>query len=134
MTATVRVLLATTLAFAACGTQPPLPRDLVVWKPLAHWSGRGNLQTENFTSDTGGFRVHWSMENETKKDAGRLHIVLRSMDSGREIVDAVDVQGAGDGVEEIAAERPRWYYLTIDSTDADWTVSIDERIDAQRPD
>jgi hypothetical protein len=32
----------------------------------------------------------------------------------------------------VAAERPRWYYLSIDSADVDWTVSVDERIDAQR--
>jgi len=32
----------------------------------------------------------------------------------------------------VAAERPRWYYLTIDSANVDWTVSIDERIEGQR--
>ena len=38
----------------------------------------------------------------------------------------------GSDVEIVAAERPRWYYLTIDSANVDWTVSVDERIEGQR--
>jgi len=125
-------ILAAMLVASACSSSaPPPPRDLVVWKEVGSWSGRGDQQTGVFTSDTGGFRVHWALKNEARKDAGRLRVVLRSMDSGREIVEAVDEQGAGSGVEEIAAERPRWYYLTIESSEADWSVSVDERIDAQ---
>ncbi len=30
--------------------------------------------------------------------------------------------------KEVAAEKPRWYYLTIEAADVDWTVSFDERI------
>ena len=121
------------LAAAACRERtPPPPGDVVVWKEVGRWSGRGNVQTGVFTSDSGGFRVHWTISTETRKDAGRLRVVLRSQDSGREIVEAVDARGAGSGVEEIAAERPRWYYLSIDSSDADWMVSVDERIEAQR--
>jgi hypothetical protein len=33
---------------------------------------------------------------------------------------------------EVAAERPRWYYLTIDSANVDWSVSVDEQIPARR--
>ena len=129
-----RAILAAMLLASACssGAPPPPPQDIVVWKEVGSWSGRGDVQTGVFTSDTGGFRVHWAVKNEARKDAGRLRVVLRSMDSGREIVEAVDVRGAGDGIEEVAAERPRWYYLTIDSADADWTVSVDERIEGQR--
>ena len=113
-------------------SEPPRPpAAVVVWKPVGSWSGRGNAQTENFTSDGGGFRVHWEMKNETRRDAGRLRVIFRSGDSGREIIEAIDARGAGGGTEEVAAERPRWYYLTIESADADWKVSVDERIDAQ---
>jgi hypothetical protein len=126
-------LLAAMLLASACRakTPPPPPNDVVIWKEVGSWSGRGDAQTGVFTGDTGGFRVHWTMKNEANKDAGRLRVVLRSMDSGREIVEAIDARGAGGGMEEVAAERPRWYYLTIESADADWTVSVDERIDAQ---
>jgi hypothetical protein len=126
--------IAMTLALGACGagTPAPPPQDVVIWKPIGSWSGRGDAQTGVFTSDSGGFRVHWEIKNETRKDAGRLRVVLRSQDSGREIVEAIDARGAGSGVEDVAAERPRWYYLSIQSADADWIVSVDEPIDAQR--
>jgi hypothetical protein len=124
-------MLAAMVLAAACRAKTPPPKDVVIWKELGSWSGRGDAQTGNFTSDSGGFRVHWTLKNETRKDAGRLRVVLSSMDSGREIVEAIDARGAGGGTEEVAAERPRWYYLTIESADADWKVSVDERIDAQ---
>jgi hypothetical protein len=130
-------LLGAMLASGCRDRTAPPPDDAVsavFWKEVGRWSGHGNVQTGVFTSDSGGFRVHWTIGNETRKDAGRLRVVLRSQDSGREIVEAVDARGAGSGVEEIAAERPRWYYLSIDSSDADWAVSVDERIDAQRRD
>jgi len=136
--ARTRVALAIAAAVVATSgcrsSPPPPPTAVVVWKALGAWSGRGDAQTETFTSDGGGFRVHWEMKNETRPDAGRLRVVFRSGDSGREIIEAIDARGAGGGTEEVAAERPRWYYLTIESADADWKVSVDERIDAQRPD
>ena len=129
----VAAILAACL-LAGCRPQqtPPQQKDVVVWKPLGSWSGRGNVQTETFTSDSGGFRVHWETANGARPDTGRLRVVFRSGDSGREIIEAIDARGAGSGVEEVAAERPRWYYLTIESADVDWTVSVDERIDATR--
>ena len=39
--------------------------------------------------------------------------------------------GADHDTAEVSAERPRWYYLTIDSADVDWIVFVDERIDAR---
>jgi hypothetical protein len=109
----------------------PALTDVVVWKTVGSWSGRGNRQTETFTSDTGGFRVRWETKNAARPGAGHLHVIFRSGDSGREIIDAVDVRGEGRDTEEVSAERPRWYYLTIDSADVEWTVTVDERIDAQ---
>lgn len=99
-----------------------------VWKQVGTWSGHGNLQTETFTGDTGGFRVHWETRNETQPGNGRLKVVFRSADSGREIIDAVDARGIGRDAVEVAAERPRWYYLTIESANVDWSVSVDEQI------
>jgi hypothetical protein len=117
---------------AACRSEGPRrePQQVVVWKPIGSWSGRGDKQTETFTGDTGGFRVHWETAHEAAAGGGRLRVVFRSGDSGREIIEAIDAPGAGDGTEEVAAERPRWYYVTIESANVDWKVSIDERIDA----
>lgn len=89
------------------------------------------MQTETFTSDTGGFRVNWTTTNETTPGTGTLKVTFRSGDSGREIMDAVNARGAGQGSEEVAAERPRWYYLTIESANVDWTITVDERIEGK---
>jgi hypothetical protein len=126
------LLCVAALAFlTACREGPPPARHpVVVWKPIGSWSGRGDKQTETFTSDNGGFRVHWETANEARPGSGRLRVVFRSGDSGREIIEAIDAHGVGSGVEEVAAERPRWYYVTIESANVDWKVSIDERIDA----
>ncbi len=116
---------------AACRAQPePAAKPVVVWKPVGSWSGHGDKQTESFTSDNGGFRVRWTAANEPGAGMGRLRVVFRSGDSGREIIEAIDASGAGGGTEEVAADKPRWYYLTIESADEDWTVAVDERIDA----
>jgi hypothetical protein len=130
------VCLAANLVLCGCRSEarPPQPQaeSVVVWKPLGSWSGRGDKQTETFTSDTGGFRVHWETTKEAPVGGGRLRVVFRSGDSGREIIEAIDAQGAGEGTEEVAAERPRWYYITSESANVEWKVSVDERIDAIR--
>lgn len=119
------------LLLCGCRAEPPPGPQAIVWKPIGAWSGRGDKQTETFTSDTGGFRVHWETMKEAPAGAGRLRVVFRSGDSGREIIEAIDARGAGSGVEDVAAERPRWYYLTIESANVDWKVSVDERIETQ---
>jgi hypothetical protein len=117
----------------ACRRQTaPASQEVVIWKAVGSWSGRGNMQTESFTSDTGGFRVRWETRNEKRPGSGRLKVVFRSADSGRPIIDAVDVRGAGHDEEEVA-DIVRWYYLTIESTDVDWTVSVDERLRGRAP-
>jgi hypothetical protein len=122
--------VAASIAVAACRSQAPSKppaRDVVIWKEVGAWSGRGNIQTETFTSDTGGFRVRWETRNESTPGAGRLKVVFRSGDSGRPIIEAVDARGVGHDEEEVA-DNVRWYFLTIESTNVDWTVKVDERI------
>jgi len=123
------------LAFGeACRKRPdPAPREVAVWRQVGSWSGRGNRQTETFTGDTGAFRVTWETRNETAPGAGRLYAVFRSGDSGREIMDAVKTEGVGRGVEHVSAERPRWYYLSIESANVEWSITVDEQIPGQVP-
>ena len=113
----------------ACRQQaaPPPARDVIVWREVGSWSGHGNFQSQNFTSDTGGFRVRWETKNETTRGSGTLKVVFRSGDSGRAIMDAVDVRGVGKDSAEVG-DNVRWYYLTIESADVDWTVAVDERL------
>jgi ABC-type glycerol-3-phosphate transport system substrate-binding protein len=129
----VLAMAAALAAGAACRATPPPnpPRDVVVWQEVGAWSGRGNRQTEAFTSDTGGFRVRWETTNETTPGAGRLKVTFRSGDSGRPIIEAVDVRGVGRDEEEVA-DNVRWYFLTIESAGVDWTVHVDERLRARQ--
>jgi hypothetical protein len=100
---------------------------VVAWKTVAHWSGRGNLQTETFTSDNGSFRINWETKNESLPGRGTLRVAFRSGDSGRVIIDAVDQKGSGSGSKEVG-DNVRWYYLTIDSSHVDWSVTVEEPI------
>ena len=114
-----------------CQSPPPPPVPVIIWKQVGAWSGRGNKQTETFTGDTGGFRLRWETTNEATPGGGSLKVTFRSGDSGREIIDALDVHGVGRDTTQVAAERPRWYYLTIESANVDWSLAVDERIDGQ---
>jgi hypothetical protein len=118
------------MSVAACRTRNPQPIDVVLWKQVGSWTGHGNAQTESFTSDTGGFRVRWETRNESPRGSGRLKIVFRSGDSGRPIIEAVDVRGVGRDIAEVG-DNVRWYFLTIESAGVDWTVSVDERLHGQ---
>ncbi len=104
-----------------------------MWQQVGAWKGRGFMQTETFTGDTGAFRVTWETRNETAPGAGRLYAVFRSGDSGREIMDAVKTEGVGRGVEHVSADRPRWYCLAIESANVDWSITVDEQIPGQMP-
>jgi hypothetical protein len=132
LVAGLTVLLLASACQSETARPQPQPEAVVVWKPIGSWTGRGDKQTETFTSDTGGFRVHWETTREAPAGGGRLRVVFRSGDSGREIIEAIDARGAGEGTEEVAAERPRWYYITIESANVDWKVAVDERIEGQR--
>lgn len=125
-------LLTTALLLAACDSprdaavaEPP-PR-VVGWKHLASWSGRGSVQTETFLSDNGSFRIQWDTSHESPAGTGTLKVAFRSGDSGRVIIDAVDQKGEGSGSAEVG-DMVRWYYLSIDSANVDWKVSVDEPI------
>lgn len=122
-------LLGILCVVAGCRQQPaaPPPHDVVVWREVGSWAGHGNLQTQNFTSDTGGFRVRWETRNETRPGTGTLRVVFRSGDSGRPIMEAVDAHGEGKDAVEVA-DNVRWYYLTIESANVEWSVAVDERL------
>jgi hypothetical protein len=125
-------LLLSSLTVGCRAESTPRAQEVSVWRQVGAWTGRGNLQTETFTGDTGGFRVHWETKNATRPGEGRLKVVFRSGDSGREIIDAVEAHGVGRDTIEVSAERPRWYYLTIESANVDWSVSVDEQIRGEK--
>jgi len=124
------LLIVLACVLSGCRQQPapaPKAREVVVWREVGSWSGRGNLKSQNFTSDTGGFRVRWETKNESPPGTGTLKVVFRSGDSGRPIMEAVDARGVGKDEVEVA-DNLRWYYLTIESANVEWSVAVDERL------
>jgi hypothetical protein len=122
------LILAVSLLAAGCDSTPAQPPTrIIAWKRLGSWSGRTNLQTETFMSDTGSFRVHWETKNEAAAGTGRLKVAFRSGDSGRVIIDAVDCRGVGSDTTYVG-DQVRWYYLTIDAANIEWSVTVEEPV------
>src|SRR5437870_5646102 len=80
------------LCAAACrGSEPKAAAaEVVAWRTIGSWSGRGNLQTESFTSDSGSLRVRWETRNESTRGAGTFRVTARSAISGRPLEVPVD--------------------------------------------
>lgn len=115
---------------SACSPPPPKQapqQELVLWKQLGKWSGRGNTQTESFLGLTGSLRMHWQTKNESPQGTGTFLMVLRSAISGRELQNPVDQRGDGEGTAYVA-EDPRTFYVTIESTNVDWSFTVEEAV------
>jgi len=117
------------LLTSICGAPPPKPvqKEVVIWKNLGEWSGRGNAQTESFVGLTGALRVHWRTENELPKGAGTFRLILQSAISGRTLQEPVDEKGVGEGTA-YAAEDPRVFYISVESANLDWSFTVEEAL------
>ena len=128
------VSVAATLLTFGCSRPPAREvsrEEAVVWKPLGSWSGRGNLQTESFVGLTGSLRMHWQTKNESPKGKGTFRLILHSAISGRELQEPVDHEGAGEGTEYVA-EDPRVFFLSAESSNLDWSFSVEEAVFGSR--
>jgi len=102
-------------------------RQLVQWRPLGSWSGRGNAQTGSFPSVTGSMRVHWRTDHELPADAGTFRLTIHSAISGRPLLLAVDQLGAGHDTSYVR-ESPRIFYGVVESKDLDWSFTVEEAV------
>jgi hypothetical protein len=128
------VSVAATLLSCGCGRPPATEvsrEEAVAWKPLGSWSGRGNLQTESFVGLTGSLRMHWQTKNESPKGKGTFRLILHSAVSGRELQEPVDHQGVGEGTEYVA-EDPRVFFMSAESSNLDWSFSVEEAVFGRR--
>jgi hypothetical protein len=129
-------LAAAVLGCASCGPRgnqrPTHAEPTVAWHRLGSWSGRGSLQTESFTSDTGTLRVSW----ETTSADGRgdatsppatFRLDAHSAISGRLLQQVVDHAGAGRGVDYVQQD-PHVFYLVVESTRLTWQFTVEEAI------
>jgi len=122
------------LAFSACSGEArrrdPKPEQALAWRTVGSWSGRGNRQTESFTSDTGALRVRWTTTvrgDDKSKRTGAFRVTAHSAISGRILEQAVDQHGAGSGVGYVNQD-PHVFYLMVESDSLDWALSVEEAI------
>ena len=117
-------------ATVACACRQPRPepsktKEIVLWKQLGSWSGRGNAQTESFVGLTGSLRFRWRASHEDAKDRGRFKLVLQSAISGRDLQQPVDQEGPGEGTAYLA-DDPRVFQVLVESAGLDWSFTVDE--------
>ncbi len=126
-------LLLAGLVTMAC-REPPEPqfRDITVYRPIGSWTGRGPQQTEAFIGQTSAFRVRWQTESVPGTSNGAFRLFLHSSVSGRPLLTVVDRQGPGTG-EAHVVEDPREFFLVIEASGLEWSVTLDEAVSARAP-
>jgi len=124
---------AVALFAAACGSpSSSASKEVVVWRAVGSWSGRGNLQTESFTSDSGSLRVRWETAGEASHGAGTFRLTARSAISGRSLKVAVEQQGPGRGTSYVN-DDPHVFYMTVESANLDWSFTVDDAVAGAAP-
>lgn len=93
------------------------------WRVVKSWTGSGIKQTESFRIASKEWRISWTTKNE--KVAGLLQIFVYT-DSGELVTLAANQQGAGSDVSYVRS-TPGRYYLTINSANVDWTVTVEDQ-------
>ena len=115
---------------AACRDAPPRAgQPTVVWRSLGSWSGRGSMQTDAFICDSGSMRLTWQTRNEPAPGAGFFRVTVHSDVSGRALLQAVDVRGAGSATAFVT-EDPRPFFLAVESANLDWSLVAEEPVSA----
>jgi hypothetical protein len=127
------LLLAAMSMLVACHKPAPAEKHTrIVWKPIAHWTGHGNTQTDSFEMEAGNWRVLWETNNPKDPQAGQFRVDVHSAISGRPLETAVEHRGNGRDTAYVD-EDPRVFFLVIDSKDLDWSVTVEEPLVAETP-
>jgi hypothetical protein len=124
------LVLAAALLAASCGDRTSASQtSTVVWRRIGSWSGRGSTQTDPFISNTGSLRLTWETKNEAPPGSGVFRVIVHSDVSGRPLLVAVDARGVGYHVTYVS-EDPRSFFLAVESSNLEWTLSADEGVPA----
>ncbi len=78
------------------------------------------------------FRVRWQTESAPNTSSGTFHLFLHSSVSGRPLLTVVERQGPGAG-EANVVEDPREFFLVMEASDLEWSVTLDEAVSARAP-
>ena len=131
---TVIAALAAIAGSGSCRRQAPAlkPALELIWHPVGSWSGRGNRQTESFTSDSGALRVRWQTKPIAGSPAvdGLFRLTAHSAISGRILQQVVDEHSAGSGVDYVSQD-PHVFYMSVEAAALEWTFSVEEGIAAE---
>jgi hypothetical protein len=120
---TLPVVLA--IVACSCGGAAPSEKPVMsVTRTLGSWHGRGN-QTIGIVSESGRLRVRWETKNESSPGGGTFRLALHSGVSGRPIQLLADSHGESQGTADVV-EDPRPYNFMVESTNLDWSFSVDE--------
>jgi hypothetical protein len=128
-----RLLLVFVVLTVGCvnAPAPPPPSPVAVTRALGTFEGRGD-QTIGVVSESGRLRVSWETRNEHPEGTGTFRLALHSGVSGRPIELITDERGPGKGTREVA-DDPRPYNLMVESTNLDWSFSVEEIVAAPGP-
>jgi hypothetical protein len=113
-------------------TPAPAVRDVVVWRRIGSWNGRGPQQTDAFLSDTGTLRIHWQTSNERPPHTGTFRLILHSGVSGRPLAVVAEHRGNGRDTSYVN-EDPREFFVVIESSSLDWSVTVEEGVRGTAP-
>ena len=126
-------LFAAVLLCCGCDElNPKKPKPaVVVWKQVGTWSGGESGQTDTFDMGMAQWRVRWTTREPTPDHhagkTGKFVLTVNSAVSGRPLTQLADHDGPGEGIGYVN-DDPRPYYLVIDSSGLDWTVTVEQSI------
>jgi hypothetical protein len=125
------IIVVVAVMMSACHSQPKLESKApaIGWRPIGVWSGHGNTQTDSFNIESGQFRVKWETKNEAAPGKGMFKVVANSAVSGRPIAPVVEHNGSGRGTGYVT-DDPRMFYLLVESSGVDWSVTVEEGVAA----
>lgn len=112
---------------AGCHTdpKPEAKAPTIGWRRITSFSGHGNSQTESFNIESGQWRIKWETSHETSPGKGVFVVTVHSAVSGRPLALAIDHRGLGHDTAYVN-EDPRLFHLVVESSDLDWTITIEE--------
>lgn len=133
MHALATALTLLSLANLACRSEHTAThKTRVEWRAVGSWSGHGDAQTDSFDIGYSDVRIRWETKNEKPAGAGTFRAAVCSAVSGRELVTAVNQKGVGHNVTYVSVD-PHWSYLLINSSNLDWSVTVEEQTTVELP-
>ena len=99
--------------------------DVAAWHVVKRWSGNGIKTTESFEIENREWRINWETKNEPFAGAGIIQIYVYD-DSDNLVTLAANKQGTGSDTSYVRG-KPGRYYLTINSGNVDWSVSVEDQ-------